>query len=115
MLKKGERVHLLIDSTGLKIYGDGEWKTKVHGASKRRTWKKLHLCIDDESFQIVSSDLTSTKVHDAEFAIEAIRYLECQGEYDLCSLKADGAYDTHKLHFEALMGGIDAIIPPRKT
>ena len=98
---KGESVHLLIDSTGLKVYGEGEWKRKVHGSSKRRTWKKLHLCIDDSSFYILDSDLTDTTGHDAESAIDFIRRLTIEDEYNIASLKADGAYDTHRLYFEA--------------
>ena len=46
--KKGS-VHVVIDSTGLKVYGEGEWKVRQHGYSKRRTWRKLHLCINEET------------------------------------------------------------------
>jgi len=40
-------VHVVVDSTGLKIYGEGEWKVRQHGVSKRRTWRKLHLAVDE--------------------------------------------------------------------
>ena len=97
--EKNDPIHLLVDSTGLKVYGEGEWKRKVHGASKRRTWKKLHLCIDDNSFYILDSNLTDTTGHDAESAIDFIRNLTINEQYDIASLKADGAYDTHRLYF----------------
>jgi hypothetical protein len=45
--------HLAIDSTGLKVFGKGEWKVKKHGADKRRTWRKLHLAVDSESHKIM--------------------------------------------------------------
>ena len=113
--EKNGPIHLLVDSTGLKVYGEGEWKRKVHGASKRRTWKKLHLCIDDSSFYILDSDLTDTTGHDAESAIGFIRNLTINEQYDIASLKADGAYDTHRLYLEASRNLISAIIPPRET
>ena len=52
--KKGS-VHVVIDSTGLKVYGEGEWKVRIHGYSKRRTWRKLHLCINEETNEILST------------------------------------------------------------
>ena len=47
-----------LDSTGLKVYGEGEWKVRQHGTSKRRTWKKLHLAIDPLDHEIVAVSLT---------------------------------------------------------
>src|SRR5262245_17770318 len=52
--KTSEPRHLVIDSTGVKVYGEGEWKVRQHGWSKRRTWLKLHLCVDESSFEIIS-------------------------------------------------------------
>ena len=48
MLKPGEKLHVVFDSTGIKVYGEGEWKVKKHGASKHRTWRKIHvgMCVD---------------------------------------------------------------------
>ncbi len=58
-LKEEEPVHLVVDATGLKIYGDGEWSARQHDYGERQVWKKLHICMDDPSFQIVHSDLTA--------------------------------------------------------
>ena len=55
---------IAIDSTGLKIYGEGEWKTRVHGKGKRRTWRKLHIAIDLKSGQIMRMELTKASVGD---------------------------------------------------
>lgn len=60
-----EKLHLWIDSTGVKVYGEGEWKVRTHGWSKRRTWRKLHLAIDVETQQIVGVCATSNAVDDA--------------------------------------------------
>ena len=64
-LKKlsNKRPHdIVFDSTGLKVYGEGEWKVRQHGASKRRTWRKLHLGMDPDSKEIIVADLTSNGV-----------------------------------------------------
>src|SRR5262245_39868449 len=47
--------HLVVDSTGVKVYGEGEWKVRRRGVGKRRTWRKLHLCVDEATFEIVSA------------------------------------------------------------
>ena len=59
--KKGA-VDLVVDATGLKVYGEGEWKVRVHGKGKRRTWCKLHLAMDADNFQIRAMELTASKV-----------------------------------------------------
>ncbi len=46
--------HLVVDSTGLKVYGEGEWKVRKHGASKRRTWRKLHIMVDAQTQEVVA-------------------------------------------------------------
>ena len=57
---------IVIDSTGLKVYGEGEWKARKHGASKRRTWRKVHITIDPKTGEIVAEELTGNDSHDAE-------------------------------------------------
>jgi hypothetical protein len=54
-----EPIHAVLDSTGLKVYGEGEWKVRQHGYSKRRTWRKLHLSVDEASGEIEAEVLTS--------------------------------------------------------
>jgi Transposase DDE domain len=68
-LKSGNPLHVLVDSTGLKIYEEGEWKVRTHGASKRRTylpkiWRKLHLVMDAKTQQIIGMSLTKNDVGD---------------------------------------------------
>jgi len=57
---------MLIDASGLKVYGEGEWKMRVHGKDKRRTWRKLHIGIDRETQEIIALNLTISNVHDSK-------------------------------------------------
>lgn len=63
---RGEIVHLVIDSTGLKVFGEGEWKVKKHGQEKRRVWRKLHLAVDAGTHEVICADLSLNNVTDAE-------------------------------------------------
>ncbi|MCV5720624.1 transposase, partial [Escherichia coli] len=55
---RGEIAHLVIDSTGLKVFGEGEWKVKKHGKERRRIWRKLHLAVDSKTHEIICADLS---------------------------------------------------------
>ena len=78
-------LHLVVDLTGIKVYGEGEWKTRQHGISKRRTWRKLHLGIDEATGEIVSAVVTTNDVHDGNVlrdlveGIDALRLTKSQG------------------------------------
>ncbi|EXJ40562.1 transposase DDE domain protein [Vibrio parahaemolyticus VPTS-2010_2] len=64
---RGAIQHLAIDATGLKVYGEGEWKVKKHGTDgKRRVWRKLHLAVDTDTHEIIAAELTLSGVTDAE-------------------------------------------------
>lgn len=106
-------VHLVLDGTGLKVFGEGEWKVREHGAEKRRTWRKLHLAIDAGSGQILTTLLTGRDVHDSEPAPDIIRSLIKEG-YDIQDFRGDGAYDAHRVFLTCLQHGINAIIPCRE-
>jgi len=58
--------HIAIDSTGLKVFGEGEWKVKKHGNEKRRTWRKLHMAVDVDTHEIISAEMTLVNVGDSE-------------------------------------------------
>ena len=58
---RGEIAHLVIDSTGLKVFGEGEWKVKKHGKERRRIWRKLHLAVDSNTHEIICADLSLNK------------------------------------------------------
>ena len=107
-------IHLVVDSTGLKILGDGEWHAHKHKtANKRRRWRKLHLGVDAQGF-VVASALTDSGQDDAAEGVRMIGGLDCA----IGRFTADGAYDTRAV-YEALApaGGepCTIVIPPRKT
>lgn len=101
---------IVIDSTGLKVYGEGEWKVRKHGISKRRTWRKVHLAIDASSHDFLACVATTNDVGDAE-VLESL--LE-QTDGPVNSVAADGAYDTRKAYDLIRQRNAKALIPPRK-
>lgn len=106
-----DRVVAIIDSTGLKVYGEGEWKVRQHGYSKRRTWVKVHISIDEDG-EIRAGLCTEPGVDDAEGGVELLK----QQEHDLIEkMFGDGAYDKQKVYDGCNRQGIDTVlIPPRK-
>lgn len=112
--ENGEPIHLVLDSSGLKIYGECEWKVRKHGWSKRRTWRKIHLGVDEKTGQIVSQVLTDNKTDDASMLPEVLG-LALESGVNVGKVGADGAYDTRDCW--ALLEALDmeAIIPPREN
>jgi hypothetical protein len=103
-------LHLVLDSTGLKVYGEGEWKVRQHGYSKRRTWLKLHLAVDPQTHEIQAAMVTDPGVTDAETVPALLEQVEGPIE---CAA-ADGAYDRREV-YDALHGrSARAVIPPRR-
>ena len=102
--------HLVVDSTGVKVYGEGEWKVRQHGWSYRRTWLKLHLCVDETTLEIVSAVASTNDVSDAEVLPDLLEDLPGTLE----QISADGAYDQRKCYDELNKHGAKAAIPPRK-
>jgi IS5 family transposase len=107
-------IHLVIDSTGLKIVGDGEWHAHRHKTSnKRRSWRKLHLGVDGDGF-IVASELTDSGVDDASIGVAMLE----ENEARIARVTADGAYDTRAIYEALATVGVPEVvivIPPRKT
>ncbi|WP_082229405.1 IS5 family transposase [Klebsiella pneumoniae] len=99
-----------IDSTGLKVFGEGEWKVKKHGQERRRIWRKLHLAVDSKTHEIICADLSLNNVTDSEAFPGLIR----QTHRKIRAASADGAYDTRLCHDELRRKKISALIPPRK-
>ena len=101
---------LVVDSSGFKVYGEGEWKVRMHGTSKRRTWRKLHLAIDEATQEICFCVATTNDYADAEILTDLLAGIDEPIE----SVKADGAYDTRACYACLAKREIQAIIPPRK-
>lgn len=111
--KTNQRLNIVMGSTGLKIYGEGEWKVRQHGVSKRRTWRKLHVGVNPEDSEIQAVLLTENSVSDDQ-AVEA---LLAQIEPEIAKFAADGAYDKRKVYnsLNAHSPEVDILIPPRKN
>jgi hypothetical protein len=106
-------LNVVFDSTGLKIYGEGEWKVRKHGYSKRRTWRKIHLGADPENGEIQAVTLTKNSVSDDAVVKELLEQIE----QTLLACAADGAYDKRKVYNELNKHspGVKILIPPRKN
>lgn len=76
--KKKKPLHAVVDATGLKIFGDGEWKVRQHGYSKRRTWRKLHLAIDANSQEIESAVVTTNDFKDSEILPDLLDQIDSE-------------------------------------
>jgi hypothetical protein len=101
--------HIVIDSTGLKIYGEGEWKVRLHGVGKRRTWRKLHLAVNPKNHEITSASLTTNDIHDSQV------FPDILDENDPIEVVyADGAYDASSCYRRIAEIGAQAVIPPRR-
>jgi len=104
---------IVIDSTGLKVYGEGEWKTRKHGISKRRTWRKLHLGVDEKTGMIYAEVLTGNGKGDGD-AQQVEDMLE-QIESPIDRFSGDGAYDTSDIWELLKEKQIQGIIPPQEN
>ncbi len=105
-------VHLLVDSTGLKLCGAGEWLIEKHGTRTRRSWRKLHVGVDADTGRILAAVLTTNDVDDAS---QVSALLDQAGP--VASFTADGAYDQDGVHGEVTRRSPEAavIVPPRPS
>ena len=103
-------VHLVVDSTGLSVVGEGEWAAVKHGGRGHRGWKKLHLAVDRAGV-IVAHALTEPTVDDATTGIDLIETVD--GE--IARVTADAAYDTIAFYDAATARSATVVVPPNKT
>jgi hypothetical protein len=104
-------IDVVVDSTGLKVFGEGEWKARKHGKSKRRTWRKLHLAVNPDTQEIVAEVLTENSGHDADQVDELLDQVETPVD----DFFGDGAYDQWKVYKTLDKRSIQPIIPPRRN
>lgn len=102
--------HVVVDSTGVKVYGEGEWKTRQHGWSKRRTWRKLHLGVDEATGEILVAVTSTNDVSDGQVLPDLLDGIEDEIE----QVSADGAYDKRNCYDTIARRQAKAAIPPRK-
>lgn len=101
-------MHLLVDASGVKVLGEGEWKVKIHGKGSRRKWIKLHVAVDEKSQEIVAFKATNSNVSDSTVLEDLLN----NSPKTVRKISADGAYDglpSRKILYDR---GIEAVIPP---
>ncbi len=106
-------LNLLVDSTGLKMLGEGEWKRKKHGADYRRQWRKVHLAIDAQTLEVRAVGVSTSSVGDAPMLADLLAQIP-ESEA-IGSVSGDGAYDTKGCHAAIAQRGAHAVIPVRRN
>jgi hypothetical protein len=104
-------LHLVMDSSGLKVYGEGEWKVRQHGWSRRRTWCKFHVAVDTECGEVQAAMLSTAGMADAEM----VDPLLDQIDQPIASVAADGGYDKRRVYtaLQARAPTAHIAIPPQ--
>ena len=106
-------LHLLIDSTGIKAMGEGEWSRRKHGASRPRQWVKVHLGIDAETLEVRAIEVTGSRVGDGPVLPKLLEQIP--PEEPIETVTADGAYDTRACHAAIAARQATAVIPTRRN
>jgi hypothetical protein len=106
-------LHLVIDSTGLKVLGEGEWKVRKHGADKRRVWRKVHLAIDADSHEVRAVEMTDHRHGDGEIVPDLLAQLPKAERIGVIS--GDGAYDTRGVYETSAAREAALVVPPRRN
>ncbi len=108
----GGPLHLLMDRTGIKVEGDGEWNARKRGGTKRRVWRKIHIGIEGKTQEIRATEFTTSDVGDAPMLLELLDQIP--PDQEISSVTADGAFNTRTGHNAIAARGTAAIIQPRK-
>lgn len=104
-------IDVVVDSTGLKVFGEGEWKTRKHGKAKHRTWRKLHLAVNPDTQEIEAEVLTENSGHDADQVDDLLDQIASP----MKAFYGDGAYDQWKVYETLDTRATEPIIPPRRN
>lgn len=108
---RDEPLHVVVDASGVKVFGEGEWKVRQHGWTKRRTWRKMHLGVDEATGEIVAQVMTSSSTSDKEM----LPTLLSQVDEPIKQVSTDGAYDYQTCYEAVAMRGAQVTIPPREN
>jgi IS5 family transposase len=107
---KDEPLHMVVDSTGIKVYGEAEWKVRPHGYTRRRTWRKLHLGVDEATGEFVAVVVSTNSFKDSQILPDLLE----QVEGEISQVTADGAYDSRNCYDAIRAREAQAAIPPQK-
>jgi hypothetical protein len=111
--RSGGNLNLLVDSTGVKVRGDGEWQVRKHGPGRRRQWRKVHLAMDVATGDVRAVEFTSSQQGDSPVLPSLLEQIP--SDQAIGTVTADGAYDTRRCHTAIIERGATAIIPIRKN
>jgi len=111
---KQEPLHLVVDSTGLKVFGEGEWKVRQHGWSRHRTWRKVHLGVDEASGELLAAVMSISLLHDKDVLPDLLEQV-AQSTKALAQVSGDGGYDFMTCYRDIAQRGAQATIPPRRN
>ena len=111
--RAGGELNLLVDSTGVKMRGEGEWQVRRHGASRRRQWRKVHLAMDTATGDICGVEFTSSQIGDSPVLPDLLA--QTPVDQSIGTVTADGAYDTRTCHAAIAGRGGTAVIPIRRN
>ena len=109
----GGPLHLLVDSTGIKVRGEGEWHARKHGGARRRVWRKVHLAIDESTLEVRAVEITDSRIGDAPMLPGLLSQIPA--DETIASVTADGAYDGRACRDAIATRGAQAGIPPRRN
>ena len=107
---KSAPLHMVVDSTGVKVFGEGEWKVRQHGYTKRRTWRKLHIGADEATGEIVAAVVTTNNVADSQVLADLLE----QAGGAIKQVSGDGSYDKRPCYAAIRKCQAKAAIPPRR-
>jgi hypothetical protein len=104
-------IHVVVESTGMKVFGEGEWKVRQHGAGKRRTWRKVHFAVDADAKDVIGVEVTTVEWADRE----VFEGLLDQVEGRIGRVDGAGAYDTREVYEAGMARGAVVVVPPREN
>lgn len=107
---KRDPLHMVVDSTGVKVFGEGEWKVRQHGYTKRRTWRKLHIGADATTGEIVAAVVTTNNVADSQVLEDLLE----QADSAIEQVSGDGSYDKRPCYEAIRKRKAKAALPPRR-
>jgi len=107
--RRGAALHVVVDSTGVKVFGEGEWKVRQHGYTRRRTWRKLHLGVDEATGEIVAAVVTTNNYSDGQVLPDLLD----QVDEAVRQVSGDGAYDKRNCYDAIRAREATATIPPQ--
>ncbi len=104
-----EALHVVVDSTGVKVFGEGEWKVRQHGYTYRRTWRKVHVGVDEASGELVAAVVTTNNYSDSQILPDLL----AQVDEEIKQVSGDGGYDRRNCYEAIRARQAQAAIPPQ--